>query len=315
MSEINEVNIPNVTIPNIVSSESWIYGIPNIPSNHPPVTTNIGFPIVEIPGCVKMHKDNQDKVTRLPFDKDLVNQDEKGSTTLCPHGEYPTYDAMDYTPEQLIIQRETPAPPISPPPEIEPPELPDTGDIGGKEEVACPGPGQLRVGDLTQAGDERVTGHELSVDGKTCITLYEPTTAVEKFLPSANQASTTLAVAVIATAGAAGFYDYQIENSILFEEDWKDACNELGSNLSWLTRRANLLVKGMRSPRITGTTLKIGSVELEVRVETEPCDLMDKQHFGLRAKLENDWRGGVCCSVQKAGNIKIGNDVKILSDS
>ena len=30
MSEINEVNIPNVTIPNIVSSESWIYGIPNI---------------------------------------------------------------------------------------------------------------------------------------------------------------------------------------------------------------------------------------------------------------------------------------------
>ena len=103
MSEINEVNIPNVAIPNIVSSESWIYGIPNIPSNHPPVTTNIGFPIVEIPGCVKMHKDNQDKVTRLPFDKDLVNQDEKGSTTLCPHGEYPTYDALDYTPEQLII--------------------------------------------------------------------------------------------------------------------------------------------------------------------------------------------------------------------
>ena len=203
MSEINEVNIPNVTIPNIVSSESWIYGIPNIPSNHPPVTTNIGFPIVEIPGCVKMHKDNQDKVTRLPFDKDLVNQDEKGTTTLCPHGEYPTYDALDYTPEQLIIQRETPAPPVSPPPEIEPPELPDTGDIGGKEEVACPGPGQLRVGDLTQAGDEIVTGHELSADGKTCITLYEPTTAVEKFLPSTNQATTTLAVAVIATAGAA----------------------------------------------------------------------------------------------------------------
>ena len=203
MSEINEVNIPNVTIPNIVSSESWIYGIPNIPSNHPPVTTNIGFPIVEIPGCVKMHKDNQDKVTRMPFDHDLVNQDEDGSTTLCPNGEYPTYDAMDYTPEQLIIQRETPPPEIAPPPEIEPPEIPDTGDIGGKEEIACPGPGNLRVGDLTQAGDERVTGHELSADGKICITLYEPTTAVEKFLPSANQASTTLAVAVIATAGAA----------------------------------------------------------------------------------------------------------------
>ena len=48
-----------------------------------------------------------------------------------------------------------------------------------------------------------MTGHELSPDGKTCITLYEPTTVVEKFLPSTNQATTTLAVAVIATAGAA----------------------------------------------------------------------------------------------------------------
>ena len=203
MSPVNDINIPNITIPNVVSSESWIYGIPNIPSNHPPVTTNIGFPIVEIPGCVKMHKDNQDHVTRMPFDKDLVNQDEKGSTTLCPHGEYPTYDAMDYTPEQLIIQRETPPPEVAPPPEIEPPELPDTGDIGGKEEVACPGPGQLRVGDITQSGDERVIGHELSADGKICTTLYEPTTVAEKFLPSTNQATTTLAVAVIATAGAA----------------------------------------------------------------------------------------------------------------
>ena len=48
-----------------------------------------------------------------------------------------------------------------------------------------------------------MTGHELSADGKTCITLYEPTSVVEKFLPSTNQATTTLAVAVIATAGAA----------------------------------------------------------------------------------------------------------------
>ena len=73
----------------------------------------------------------------------------------------------------------------------------------GKKEVECPGPGNLRVGDLTISGDEKVTGHELSADGQTCITLYEPTTVAEKFLPSVNQASTTLAIAVIATAGAA----------------------------------------------------------------------------------------------------------------
>ena len=203
MSEINEINIPNVVIPKFGTNEVWLNGVHFVPSNHPSVTTQIGFPIVDMPGCVEMHKDNKDHVTQLPFDKDLVNQDEDGVTTLCPHGEYPTYDAMDYTPEQLIIQRETPPPPVEPPPEIDPPEIPDTGDIGGKEEIACPGPGQLRVGDITQSGDERVIGHELSADGKTCVTLYEDTSPVEKFLPSTNQATTTLAVAVIATAGAA----------------------------------------------------------------------------------------------------------------
>ena len=48
MSEVNEINIPNIVIPNVVSSESWIYGIPNVPSNHPPITTNIGLSLIHI---------------------------------------------------------------------------------------------------------------------------------------------------------------------------------------------------------------------------------------------------------------------------
>tara|TARA_B100000902_G_scaffold90173_1_gene93889 strand:- start:1041 stop:1814 length:774 start_codon:yes stop_codon:yes gene_type:complete len=203
MSPVNNINIPNVTIPNVVvSNQQWIYGIPSIPSNHPPITTQIGFPIVDMPGCVKMHQDNKEHVSRLPFDKDLVNQDPKGTTTLCPHGEYPSYEAMEYTPEQLIIQRETPPPPVSPPPEVDAPEVPPTGDLIEKE-ISCPGPNQLRVGDVTQSGDERVVGHRLIDNGKTCETLYEPTSIVEKFLPSANQATTTVSIAVLATAGAA----------------------------------------------------------------------------------------------------------------
>ena len=203
MSEINEIKIPNVVIQKFGTNEVWLNTIPFVPSNHPTVTTQIGFPIVDMPGCVEMHKDNKDHVSRLPFDHDLVNQDEKGSTTLCPHGEYPSYNAMDYTPEQLIIQRETPPPPVSPPPEIDPPEVPPTGDLGVKEEVPCPGPAQLRVGDVTQSGDERVVGHQLSTDGKLCETLYEPTSVVEKYLPSLNQTTTTVSIAVLATAGAA----------------------------------------------------------------------------------------------------------------
>ena len=202
MEPIQEIGVPNVTIPQVKQSD-WIYGIPFIQNNDPPVTLQIGFPIVDMPGCVKMHRDNKDHISNLPFDKDLVNQDEKGSTTLCPHGEYPSYDAMDYQPENLIVTRETPPPPVAPPPEVEPPEIPDTGDIGGKEEVPCPGPTNLRVGDLTQSGDERVVGHELSKDGKICTTLYEPTSPIEKYVPPINQVTSVTALAVVATAGAA----------------------------------------------------------------------------------------------------------------
>ena len=240
MSEINEINIPNIVIPKYGTNDVWLNGVPFIPNNDPPVTTLIGFPIVEMPGCVKMHQDNKDHVTRMPFDHDLVNQDEDGVTTLCPHGEYPSYDAMDYTPEQLIITRETPPPPVEPPPEIEAPEIPDTGDLGKKEDVACPGPGQLRVGDVTQSGDERVVGHQLSEDGKICETLYEPTTAIEKFLPSINQTTSVTALAVVATAGAAATPLLIRIIRPVIKKLWTTIQKKIGKNVEPPTRLENM---------------------------------------------------------------------------
>ena len=192
----NNISVPNVTIPN------WQVYQPTVDHLVPPVVLFIGNPIVDMPGCVKAHQDNQYHKSGLPVDKNLVDQDPDKAMIVCD-AEVPSYDAMNYEPEQLIITRETPPPVVSPPPDVDPPEVPPTGDLGANEEVPCPGPGQLRVGDLTQAGDEKVTGHELSADGKTCITLYESTSVVEKFLPSVNQSTTTVAIAVLATAGAA----------------------------------------------------------------------------------------------------------------
>jgi len=197
---IEEIGIPNVTIPQIVQRD-WLIGVPFVPNNDPPVTLQLGFPIVEMPGCVTMHKDNKDHVSGRPFDRDLVNQDPKGTTTLCPHGEYPTYEAMDYQPENLVITRETPPPPVAPPPEVEPPTPPDTSNLDKDKEIECPAPNQPRVGDLTQNGEERVTGHE--IQNGQCVVLYESTTTLEKYLPSTNQVSTTAAIAVVATASAA----------------------------------------------------------------------------------------------------------------
>jgi len=193
---MSDIRIPNVFVPN------WQTQQPSVDHLVPPVVLHIGNPIVDIPGCVKAHQDNQYHKSGLPVDRNLVDQDPDKAMIVCD-ATVPSYDAMNYEPEQLIITRETPPPVVAPPPEVDPPEVPPTGDLGGKEEVPCPGPGQLRVGDLTQAGDEKVIGHELSEDGKVCVTLYEDTSAVEKFLPSVNQSTTTVAIAVLATAGAA----------------------------------------------------------------------------------------------------------------
>jgi len=200
MEPIGEINIQSITIP---QARSWMYQIPAVPNNDPPVTLQLGFPIVELPGCVEAHPDNKIAGNRLPLDRNLVNDDPNGVTILCPNGEYPSYDAINYEPDQLTITRETAPPPVSPPPEVEPPPIPPTGNLGGEKEVPCPGPNQLRVGDVTQSGDERVIGHRLLDDGKTCETLYESTSVIEKYLPPLNQASTVTALAVVATAGAA----------------------------------------------------------------------------------------------------------------
>jgi len=193
---ISDNTIPKIFIPN------WMNRQPNVDNLVPPVVIDIGNPIVEIPGCVKMHKDDKQHKNGIPIDKNMVENDPDQAMTICPNGSYPSYDAMNYEPEQLIITRETPPPPVAPPPtppEFKADEIPDTK----QEEVPCPGPGQLRVGDVTQSGDERVIGHKLSDDGKICETLYEPTSAIEKYLPPVNQASTVTALAVVATAGAA----------------------------------------------------------------------------------------------------------------
>jgi len=200
MEPIGEINIQSITIP---QARSWMYQIPAVPNNDPPVTLQLGFPIVELPGCVEAHPDNKIAGNRLPLDRNLVNDDPNGVTILCPNGEYPSYDAINYEPDQLTITRETAPPPVSPPPEVEPPPIPPTGNLGGEKEVPCPGPNQLRVGDVTQSGDERVIGHRLLDDGKTCETLYEPTSVVEKYLPPLNQAATVTSLAIVATAGAA----------------------------------------------------------------------------------------------------------------
>lgn len=207
---IQNIDTGTLDIANI--NRPWMRNTPQSVPFTPPVTVNIGVPIVDMPGCVKVNKEN---AKRDPSrNKNLVNDDPKGNVVLCdggmPYYEPPDYQANELTwttvygePEEVTGGVDTGDPPSPPDSNT---ERPDT--TGGYKDPECPGPNELRVGDVTSSGDERVTGHQLITDPnnpkqKICETLYESTTVVEKFLPSANQATTTASIAIVATAAAA----------------------------------------------------------------------------------------------------------------
>ncbi|QUN05929.1 molybdenum cofactor biosysynthesis protein [Shewanella yunxiaonensis] len=102
--------------------------------------------------------------------------------------------------------------------------------------------------------------------------------------------------------------------TVLSRQQWLDTCNELGTSISWLARRANLLIDGVRfGADSVGQFLKIGNVILEITGETNPCKNMEQEYPGLEAALVTDWRGGVTCRVIREGNVTKGNAV-IISD-
>jgi MOSC domain-containing protein YiiM len=97
--------------------------------------------------------------------------------------------------------------------------------------------------------------------------------------------------------------------TVLFAEDWRAACAELGADLDWTARRANLFVEGLTNPRSAGGRLRIGSVVLAITGETDPCSNMDRAYQGLRAALTPNWRGGLTARVVEGGPIAIGDAV------
>ncbi|MCB2072190.1 MAG: MOSC domain-containing protein [Novosphingobium sp.] len=104
--------------------------------------------------------------------------------------------------------------------------------------------------------------------------------------------------------------------SLIEAESWAAAMAQLGLSdeqaLPWFTRRANLLVEGMRLPREPGSVIAVGpSLRIEVTMECDPCSRMDEIMPGLRMALEPDWRGGVLGTVLSDGEIAVGDEVRI----
>ena len=103
--------------------------------------------------------------------------------------------------------------------------------------------------------------------------------------------------------------------SLIEAECVSAAMAEAGALLDWSDCRRNLLVRGLRLPRVPGTRVRIGaSLVLEITDECEPCERMDALHEGLRAALTPDWRGGFLGRVIEDGEIAVGDEIRILED-
>ena len=99
--------------------------------------------------------------------------------------------------------------------------------------------------------------------------------------------------------------------SILTEEGWRLACEELSQDIHWTVRRANLFIKGLDLKQSVGNRLIIGDLILEITDELDPCSRMEEQVIGLRKALIEDWRGGVLCRVINGGAIKIDDRITL----
>jgi len=192
---------------NIRETRNWLMNPPQAVPIDVPVTVNAGTPIVNMPGCVTVHKENAKKDPSS--NKNLVNDDPKGQTTLCDAG-MPYYQPPDYDYRELFWQTINTEPDdvdegVDTDTDVDTdfqtpgtPEIPPTGS----DEVECPPPNARRIGDRNQKGDEQVKEYKLTPDGKICETIWEPVPVVDQFLPSVGVVTTTATIATVATASA-----------------------------------------------------------------------------------------------------------------
>ena len=186
---------------------NWVYSPYTAIPIEVPVTTIIGTPIIQMPGCVKVNKENAKNPNSK--NKQLVNDDPKQNVVLCDNGmpyyEPPEYDYrelswMTVNPNEEEVDEgvNTEEPPA---PDIDTPEPPPTSPNTAKD-IECPPPNARRIGDLNQAGTEKVVGYKLSVDKKVCITEWEEVPFLEQYLPSVSVVTTTAGIATVATTSA-----------------------------------------------------------------------------------------------------------------
>jgi hypothetical protein len=189
--EIKPIKITGNAIPEVNIFDN---SIPQVFTGYPiPVTVNIGFPVVDMPGCVETRETD-----------DLKQVDPRGNMTFCD-GQVPSYNAPNFEPNQIVPTRPSGVD-TRQPKAPEAPDLPIPKTPAATAKVDCPTPAQAAkepVGTYIEGFRKKVTDYQLV--GNQCIQITEPVPLPEQViagLPAAGIVVTTSSIAVVATASA-----------------------------------------------------------------------------------------------------------------
>jgi hypothetical protein len=204
--DIPEIFIPDTGIRitdirnlNINVMPDWMRDPPQALPIYPPVSTQVGVPIVNMPGCVESHRDSSENQT-------LKEEDRDGVQTFCDAGT-PSFYPVDYDPRRLEITTES-----SPPLPVIPnsPEAPGTPATPAPPKTdaplaECPSRAQeLKnpVGKILE-GNKKITRYETV--GKECLPVFDKLNIPDQIvqnIPSAGMITVTASIAVVATTSA-----------------------------------------------------------------------------------------------------------------
>ena len=161
--------IPNINVQirdiSIPETQIWDVRVPNTIPRTVPVTTLIGTPVVNLPGCVTAHEKSDKNDT-------IVSDDPKGAKIFCD-GSVPSFNPIQYEPENMTFEQSSPVPKVPGPPETPAPKTPE---IPKTDPVTA----------VTEETVEEVPD----------------TDWVEEYLPPVSTVTTTASIAVVAATSA-----------------------------------------------------------------------------------------------------------------
>ena len=193
--DVGDIEIGSVEIP---SYPAWLTTPPQAIPPAVPVTETIGVPIVNIPGCVEAHEQQDGK------NQNIRSDDEKGVKVFCD-GQQPSFNPIQYEPDQIL---RTPPPKVDTRrPEPPAPEVPEPSIPVEVPAIECPTRDQeLKnpIGKILE-GNKMVMGYEWVDRTQECLMVTEqlsiPQQVVQN-IPNSGKVTATASIAVIATTSA-----------------------------------------------------------------------------------------------------------------